>query len=85
MQGDGNVLVNQQPFVFIGYNQIGIWCRVAICTGSIPVVLVLLYFIICYKLWFLWHIVTGYSVNGSMRVLGTCSVGSSPAILMSGV
>ncbi|AGI11236.1 hypothetical protein N388_gp57 [Lactococcus phage phi7] len=31
------------------------------------------------------HIVTGYSVNGSMRVLGTCSVGSSPAILISGV
>ncbi|AAY97859.1 unknown [Lactococcus phage P008] len=31
------------------------------------------------------HIITGYSVNGSMRVLGTCSVGSSPAILMSGV
>ncbi|QPL22177.1 hypothetical protein [Lactococcus phage FB3] len=29
--------------------------------------------------------VTGYSVNGSMRVLGTCGVGSSPAILMSGV
>ena len=54
-------------------------------TGSIPVVLVLLYFIICYKLQFLWHIVTGYSVNGSMHVLGTCSVGSSPAILMSGV
>ena len=54
-------------------------------TGSIPVVLVLLYFIICYKLQFLWHIVTGYSVNGSMRVLGTCSVGSSPAILISGV
>ncbi|QPL22236.1 hypothetical protein [Lactococcus phage GL7] len=29
--------------------------------------------------------VTGYGVNGSMRVLGTCGVGSSPAILMSGV
>lgn len=34
---------------------------------------------------FLWHIVTGYGVNGSIRVLGTCGVGSSPAILMSGV
>ena len=54
-------------------------------TGSIPVILVLLYFIICYKLQFLWHMVTGYGVNGSMRVLGTCGVGSSPAILMSGV
>ena len=32
-------------------------------TGSIPVVLVLLYFIIC----FLQHIVTGYCVNGSMQ------------------
>ena len=53
--------------------------------GSIPTVRVLLYFIICYKLEFLWHMVTGYSVNGSMRVLGTCSVGSSPAILISGV
>ena len=53
--------------------------------GSIPAARVLLYFIICYKLEFLWHMVTGYSVNGSMRVLGTCSVGSSPAILISGV
>ena len=31
-------------------------------TGSIPVVLVLLYFIICYKLQFLWHIVTQHSI-----------------------
>lgn len=58
--------------------------------GSIPTVRVLLYFIICYKLQFqvlsvLWHMVTGYGVNGSIRVLGTCGVGSSPAILMSGV
>lgn len=57
----------------------------ATSNGSSPLYLILLYLLYVSKSCGRKHIITGYSVNGSMRVLGTCSVGSSPAILMCGV